>query len=276
MLIVSRTNGNFISSIMNPTLKSSIQVADSQLVENKRQRIMIFDVETTGLLPNKRDGVALADLPHILQITFVIFDTQYWRVVKSVDLYINVAETVEIAPLITELTGITREMCDKGVPIQKAMHEFHKEYVQCDVFVAHNIKFDREMVRVEMERCIANDMVQPDYSQVFNEEVMKQQQKSTFCTMLVGRNMCKIERTGKKGVYYKSPKLVELYEHLFDMTPLGLHSSLVDTYVCLRCFVKIRYKFDLHMTAFPRMSFSPIASSSTLPLDTFPSDTNSV
>ena len=205
MLIVSRTNGNFISSIMNHTLKASVPMEDIQSVENKRRRIMIFDVETSGLLPKTREGVALTDLPHILQITFVIFDTQYWRVVKSVDLYIKIAENVEISPLITDLTGITREMCDKGVPIQKAMHEFYKEYVQCDVFVAHNIKFDREMVRVEMERCIANDMVQPDYSQVFNEEFMKQQQKSTFCTMLVGRNMCKIERTGKKrGLLQKS------------------------------------------------------------------------
>jgi DNA polymerase III epsilon subunit-like protein len=267
---------------MNPELKASIPSAESQQwsdrgalspVTNRRHRIMIFDVETSGLLPKTRQGVALTDLPHILQITFVIFDTQYWRTVKSVDLYIKIAENVEISPLITDLTGITREMCDQGVPIEKAMHEFYQEYVQCDVFVAHNIQFDREMVRVEMERCIDKGNAQSDYSQVFNEDVMKQQQKSTFCTMRVGRNLCKIERMGKNGVYFKSPKLVELYEHLFGMTPLGLHSSLVDTYVCLRCFVKIRYKFDLRMTAFPRMSFAPIASPSPLPLDPLPSNT---
>jgi DNA polymerase III epsilon subunit-like protein len=275
---------------MNPALKASIPSAESQQwsdrgalspVTNHRHRIMIFDVETSGLLPKTRQGVALTDLPHILQITFVIFDTQYWRIVKSVDLYIKIAENVEISPLITDLTGITREMCDQGVPIEKAMHEFYQEYVQCDVFVAHNIHFDREMVRVEMERCVDKGKAQSDYSQVFNEDVMKQQQKSTFCTMRVGRNLCKIERMGKNGVYFKSPKLVELYEHLFGMTPLGLHSSLVDTYVCLRCFVKIRYKFDLRMTAFPRMSFAPIASPSPLPLDPLPSntlplDTNSI
>lgn len=221
-----------------------------------RRRVMVFDVETTGLLPPNRSGVPLSDFPHILQISFVIFDTQYWRVVKSVDLYINVAPDVEISEKITEITGITREMCDKGVPIEKAMQEFYQEYVLCDIFVAHNIQFDREMIRVEMERCFIITL--PHYAQVFNDEIMKQQEKSTLCTMRVGRNICKIEKTGKNGVYYKNPKLVELYEHLFGMTPLGLHSSLVDTYVCLRCFVKIRYKFDLRMTAFPDMSFAPI------------------
>lgn len=221
-----------------------------------RRRVMVFDVETTGLLPKNRSGVPLSDFPHILQISFVIFDTQYWRVVKSVDLYINVPPTVEISEKITELTGITREKCDKGVPIEKAMQEFYQEYVLCDIFVAHNIQFDREMIRIEMERCFIITL--PHYAQVFNDEIMKQQEKSTLCTMRVGRNICKIEKTGKNGVYYKNPKLVELYEHLFGMTPLGLHSSLVDTYVCLRCFVKIRYKFDLRMTAFPDMSFAPI------------------
>jgi len=254
-----------IKTIMNTELKTSIAPVDGT---NTRHRIMIFDVETSGLLPKTRQGVALTELPHILQITFVIFDTQYWRVVKSVDLYIKIAENVVISPLITELTGITRDMCDKGVSIEKAMHEFYQEYVQCDMFVAHNLHFDREMVRIEMERCVANGNGQPHYSQVFNDEFMKQQQKSTFCTMRVGRNICKIEKNGKNGVYHKNPKLVELYEHLFGMTPLGLHSSLVDTYVCLRCFVKIRYKFDLRMTAFPRMSFAPIVPPTLATLET--------
>jgi DNA polymerase III epsilon subunit-like protein len=220
--------------------------------QQQRRRIMVFDVETNGLLPNKHSGTALADLPRILQISFVIFDTQYWRVVKSVDLYIRVAETVEISPFITELTGITREMCDRGVPIEKAMREFYEEYMLCDMMVAHNIDFDREMVRIEMERC-----AHPCSSQVFNDEYMKAHKKDTFCTMRVGRNVCKIERTGKNGVYHKNPKLVELYEHLFQMTPKGLHSSLVDTYVCLRCFVKMRFHFELRMTSFPRMTFLP-------------------
>ena len=91
--------------------------------------------------------------PHILQISFVIFDTQFWRVVTSYDAYIKVAADIEISPKITEITGISRTMCNEcGIDISDAMHEFYKAYVSCDAVVAHNLDFDREMVLIEMAR----------------------------------------------------------------------------------------------------------------------------
>ena len=224
---------------------------------------MIFDVETTGLLPRDRTGIPLTELPHILQISFVIFDTQYWRVVKSVDFHINVPSTVEISPLVTELTGITREKCDSGTTILNALLEFQKEYMLCNMIVAHNIQFDREMIRVEMERN-REQILTFDTNMVFNAEYEKSVNKEIYCTMQMGRNVCKIESLTKTGkTYFKSPKLIELYEHLFGMSPKDLHNSLVDTYVCLRCFVKLRFKFDLSLDMFPDIRFQPIVAEST-------------
>jgi len=224
---------------------------------------MIFDVETTGLLPKDRTGIPLTELPHILQISFVIFDTQYWRVVKSVDFHINVPSTVEISPLVTELTGITREKCDNGTTILNALLEFQKEYMLCNMIVAHNIQFDREMIRVEMERN-REQILTFDTNMIFNAEYEKSTNKEIYCTMQMGRNVCKIERVSKLGkTYFKSPKLIELYEHLFSMSPKNLHNSLVDTYVCLRCFVKMRFKFDLSLDMFPDIRFQPIVAEST-------------
>lgn len=228
-----------------------------------RRRVMIFDVETTGLLPRDRTGIPLTELPHILQISFVIFDTQYWRVVKSVDFHINVPSTVEISPLITELTGITREKCDSGTTILNALLEFQKEYMPCNMIVAHNIQFDREMIRVEMERN-REQILTFDTNMIFNAEYEKSVNKEIYCTMQMGRNVCKIESLTKTGkTYFKSPKLIELYEHLFGMSPKDLHNSLVDTYVCLRCFVKLRFKFDLSLDMFPDIRFQPIVAEST-------------
>lgn len=228
-----------------------------------RRRVMIFDVETTGLLPRDRTGIPLTELPHILQISFVIFDTQYWRVVKSVDFHINVPSTVEISPLITELTGITREKCDSGTTILNALLEFQKEYMLCNMIVAHNIQFDREMIRVEMERN-REQILTFDTNMVFNAEYEKSVNKEIYCTMQMGRNVCKIVSLTKTGkTYFKSPKLIELYEHLFGMSPKDLHNSLVDTYVCLRCFVKLRFKFDLSLDMFPDIRFQPIVAEST-------------
>jgi DNA polymerase III epsilon subunit-like protein len=228
-----------------------------------RRRVMIFDVETTGLLPRDRTGIPLTELPHILQISFVIFDTQYWRVVKSVDFHINVPSTVEISPLITELTGITREKCDSGTTILNALLEFQKEYMLCNMIVAHNIQFDREMIRVEMERN-REQILTFDTNMIFNAEYEKSVNKEIYCTMQMGRNVCKIVSLTKTGkTYFKSPKLIELYEHLFGMSPKDLHNSLVDTYVCLRCFVKLRFKFDLSLDMFPDIRFQPIVAEST-------------
>ena len=222
----------------------------------KAKRILVFDVETSGLIPKDRTGVTINDLPYILQLTFVIFETKGWKITRSVNTYINVAPNVPISPKITELTGITREMCDKGISMKIALQEFAKEYMQCDIIVAHNIQFDREMIRIELERN-KDSLTEPQYALIFDREFERHQNKFNYCTMYNGKNACKIERTDPKGeVYYKSPKLVELYEHLFHMTPHNLHDSLIDTFVCLRCFIKLRFKFDLSLKGFPDITFT--------------------
>ena len=169
--------------------------------------------------------------------------------------YINVPQKIEISKKITELTGITREMCDKGIQIQRALREFGKEYMECDIIVAHNINFDRQMIKIEIER--NKEFLEPTIRNLFDREFEKQNNKFNYCTMYGSKNLCKIEMIDKKGEkYYKCPKLVELYEHLFQMVPGNLHNSLVDTFICLRCFVKMRYKFDLSLKWFPDIPFT--------------------
>ena len=131
------------------------------------------------------------------------------------------------------------------------------------MIVAHNIQFDREMIRVEMERN-REQILTFDTNMIFNAEYEKSVNKEIYCTMQMGRNVCKIVSLTKTGkTYFKSPKLIELYEHLFGMSPKDLHNSLVDTYVCLRCFVKLRFKFDLSLDMFPDIRFQPIVAEST-------------
>ena len=230
---------------------------------NHVRRVMIFDVETTGLIPKKVKGQpppSLASLPHILQLSFIIFDTKTWRPVKSFDTYIRVESEIAISPFISELTGITREKCDsQGVPIAHALSEFYREFMQCDCFVAHNLEFDKEMIQIEMRRNSAQLAKNCPYvNLVFNAMYEKMHNIEIFCTMRVGRNICKIpfktqstnashasSTSTSTSTKWKSPKLSELYEFLFGEVPKNLHNSLVDTYVCLRCFVKLRFRFDI-------------------------------
>jgi len=75
--------------------------------------------------------------------------------------------------------------------------------------------------------------------------------KPEFCTMKNCAEFCKLERLSKTNqVYYKNPKLSELYSILFpDMLPPNdLHNSLVDVAITLRCYIKYVYNFDIKIT----------------------------
>ena len=228
-----------------------------------RKRIMVFDVETTGLLP-KKDPIlktmpTIDEFPHILQLSFVIYNTKFWCIEKTFDKYIRVPDSVEISAKITELTGITRELCSgpNSTSIDAALAEFYYEYCHCDCIVAHNIDFDKTMIRTELERNKATIQEKcPYYSCIFDTTFNNINNIDTFCTMRVGKKMCNIivqpankidKKTGLEVVpkpFVKYPRLSELHQHLFGEVPEGLHNSLVDTMACLRCFIKMRFKFN--------------------------------
>ena len=47
------------------------------------------------------------------------------------------------------------------------------------------------------------------------------------------------------GMYQKPPKLVELHQELFKSVPKNLHNSLIDVFVCFRCFHEMVYEKDI-------------------------------
>ena len=65
-------------------------------------------------------------------------------------------------------------------------------------------------------------------------------------------NSQKTNPDGSFQQYKKYPKLSELYENLFNKVPVDLHNSLIDTIVCLRCFMKMWFNvvIDQEILAF--------------------------
>ena len=50
---------------------------------------------------------------------------------------------------------------------------------------------------------------------------------------------CAIKAVGRNGdIYFKYPKLSELYHKIFGIIPKGTHNSMVDVLICLRCYCK--------------------------------------
>lgn len=219
----------------------------------KTNRALIFDVETTGLLPKK--GQPVKDYPHIIQMSFVLFNLLTKTVELQKNFYINIPNDVEITEKITELTGITKKMCStSGVSIIYALNEFYQAYNSCDVIIAHNHEFDSQMIKLEIYRNReilqkANDKVEclnlfnSIYDSIYNIE--------HFCTMKSSVDICNIliQKPGKTP-YKKWPTLLELYEHLFGETPSGLHNSMVDTLVCMRCYLKIKHGIEMRSSYF--------------------------
>lgn len=229
---------------------------------NPNNIVMVFDVETTGLIPKRPQSTTLETIkscPYILQLCFVLYDMDKQEIIRKFNSYVDVDDSVEISPKITEITGIVRETCkSRGIPIQDVLTEFYRAYQSCDVIVAHNIDFDKEMIMIEVmrnyQKMYSNGCENP--SILFNEIHNVVYSKHLYCTMRYGKDLCDLWvecKTDSKSViktdgtteepnkrrYKKNPKLSELHFKIFNEIPDGLHDALVDTLACLKCYIHL-------------------------------------
>jgi DNA polymerase III epsilon subunit-like protein len=208
-------------------------------------KVLVFDTETTGL-PTERNASFLdvEKWPHIVQLSYVVYDTIEKSIVKIVDAIISVdTSKVTISNESIAIHGITPEIChEKGIPIKEVLLDFNETMQSVDFIIGHNISFDKRIIMVE---CIRQKMMQK-----FTINGIK---KKEFCTMKLGTEICKLEKTnpntGEK--YFKFPTLGELYHHLFQINaPAQLHNAYVDVLVCLRCYLLMIEKQDFVISEF--------------------------
>lgn len=178
-------------------------------------KVLLFDTETTGL-PKKRQSAWLEPnvWPHIVSIAWMVYDSKLDKVIVQKSYNIKPMHWV-IPEESTAIHGILHKYAERyGASLKEVMEEFlNTEY---DILVAHNLEFD--------ENVIINAM-RWDLGEVFEGFT-----KPKYCTMRIGRPMCKLPYpSGYPGV--KPPKLSELYEHVFHKKPTKsrLHGSFYDT-----------------------------------------------
>lgn len=266
-------------------------------------RVMVFDVETTGLLPKPNPAKATPprfdECPYVIQLSYVVYNLRQNRVEDVMDAYIDIPEEVPIVDRITEITGITREILrEKGQPIGPVLRRFYSAFIKCDCVVAHNLEFDRAMLEVEIARQAQRPEAQRPEAQrpeaqrpeaqrpqeslpnemmtMWTLEFLEQYRVDLYCTMHASIDLCSImamtqpkmiasvsyDSSGVPVVvqkpasaprqYKKFPKLSELHQKLFGSVPENLHNSIVDVFVCLRCFLKIRCCIEVSDRMFER------------------------
>lgn len=241
---------------------------------NPIRRILVFDVETTGLIPkptyetemlnpeqsaNPLNQLLIAKTkqkvpppieayPHILQLSYIIYNLGQRSIEETYNAYINVDESIDISEKITEITGITRQICtERGIHLVDALSKFAEAYSRCDFIVAHNMDFDSAAINAEMRRHgIEHTMFLPTDS---GKLYCTMKNSIHICNIMVDRKRPKPSVEGQTPApisqYKKFPKLSELYQHLFGIVPENLHNSLIDTLVCLRCLLKIRFHMEI-------------------------------
>jgi DNA polymerase III epsilon subunit-like protein len=175
-----------------------------------------------------------------------VYDLHSNKLLKIKDNIIQVP--ISIPEESVKIHGITDKMSqESGVKLENVLEEFFNDVIKIDYVVGHNISFDINVVKVELKRIMKHSIgngrkmkrIQTYLDLLDNKDKM-------YCTMRETIQLCAIEKTNKYGyVYYKFPKLVELYDKLFSEKPNHLHNSLNDVLVCLRCFMKLKYKKDI-------------------------------
>jgi DNA polymerase III epsilon subunit-like protein len=250
-------------------------------------KICVFDTETTGLPPildgkdwnsrNVNDGKllnfddlsnpssvwkqVLSSWPSIIQLGYIVYDTEAPNNSKIFSKYIDIPDDVVITESSIEKHHIDKEKirhepAEKKALVADAVAEFMNDIMNSDVvtIVGHNVQFDRKAVIAELLRL--------NNSNVTNTETQKQLQflmdkKNFNCTMDITAPICNIQiavnykdkKTNEDKVFYKvkSPRLLESYQYYFGYSPYEdtLHDALIDVILTLRIFIKYKYNEDI-------------------------------
>ena len=200
--------------------QNSIQINVSFLPsETKEPYYLIFDTETTGLLPNKDLTAKTIDkFPRIVEISWIILDNEFKLVNTETHL---VKQNQSIPEESTDIHGITTEEANEnGIELNELLRIFMQNASSCKYLVAHNMMYDINVLKAEYFRCDKMN----DYAIIFN--------KKSICTMFSTMELLAIK---KRDGSYKFPNLTELFKFCFFpdqkfFLPTNNHRAKVDVF----------------------------------------------
>ncbi len=183
-------------------------------------QLVLFDTETTGLLPKTYNINANNSLPHVIQLGAILIDTKNLVEVGNMNVHIK-PEGFEIPLDSTKIHGVTNEYAtEHGINLHDAVDRFNNLIRGAEGLIGHNIQYDSCMMSLEYARSGR------DPSLIYG--------KPKFCTMKATENICKLP--GKYPGSYKWPKLTEAYKYLFGEDMEGAHDAMVDIRATFRIY----------------------------------------
>ena len=174
--------------------------------------ILVFDFETTSLyFPNyphnhPRQG-------RIIQLAAALYDEKFKEVASFCNLISIPHESVEMSPYAFETHGISFEFAAKyGIPIEAALMNLGLLINMSEVQVAHNIKFEMNILATE--------------EQFFEGLLPKIYLPNRVCTMWGMTPIMKLTQANSNKP--KWPKLTEAYEYCYKEPPAKSHDAFWD------------------------------------------------
>ena len=208
-------------------------------------KVLVFDTETSDLPVKNSSIYETNNWPYILQLSYILLDTDTNKIITYKNDYVNIPDHVVISEGSHKIQEISREKCNElGKPILVLLEEFNKCLIDANIIVGHNISFDKRMVFVE---CIRNNYPQY-FTQFMNNTKI---QKPEYCTMKNTVDLCKLGKINNRNNnlninQYKYPTLKELYMKLFNTAPNNLHDSIIDVLITLRCYMQLIHNIDIY------------------------------
>lgn len=190
--------------------------------------ILFFDTETTGIKSYRNPGF----VPELVQIGAILYDVESQRVLAEINLIVaNPSSTVPLEA--SQVHGISTEMMHKyGQQLSLVDSLFAKLVTDADLLVAHNINFDLDIVKDNL-----------NYSHKIITDKLTAGGFGTFCTMASSSLILKLPLTPAQSRFFatkpaserpefKDPKLMEAYTYFFNREFDGAHDAMADVRAC--------------------------------------------
>lgn len=193
-------------------------MAESSEINN----ILVLDCETTGLPITKGfdkyypvTQTKFYDRSRVIEIAYIIYSANSKKIKHVSSLIKPIDFTIDN----THIHGISNDIANReGIDISNALINLYNDLKNTDTIIAHNINFDINVISAEC------------YRQKLGYIADSISAKKKECTMKVGQKFMNV---------YKYPKLIELYEYLFNRSIIQEHRALSDVKYCAQCYFEM-------------------------------------
>lgn len=170
--------------------------------------ILLFDTETTGL--TLHPDAEVRKQPRCIEFGAVLMNSKTGMVEEEISILINPG--IPLESIITKITGLTDADLADAPSFAEVLPQLRRVFAAARCVVAHNLPFDKQIIRGELARIPCLDFPWPAQG---------------ICTVGL-----------YKDAWGRNPKLTELYAHVMGVPLAQTHRALGDVQAMVEIFTK--------------------------------------